>query len=108
MLLPRRLEESLLVQSEPNLNKLLADRKANIKQPKIEESVREEVLKVFKKVDGVEVTAFPQKSGQITDRPVLTLVVLTPEQSLEDPATAIWWKRGRRSTAHRRAHSRAR
>jgi hypothetical protein len=73
---------------KPNLTKVLADRKANIKQPKIEESVREEILKVFKKVEGMEVIPFPQKSGQITDRPVLTLVVLMPEQSLEDPATA--------------------
>jgi len=73
---------------KPNLTKVLADRKANIKQPKIEESVREEVFKAFKKVEGVEVISFPQKSGQIPDRPVLSLVVLPPEQSLEDPATA--------------------
>jgi hypothetical protein len=73
---------------KPNLTKILADRKATVQQPKIEETVKEEVFKVFKKVEGMEVIPFPQKSGQITDRPVLTLVVLPPEQSLDDPATA--------------------
>jgi Protein of unknown function (DUF499) len=73
---------------KPNMTKILADRKATIQQPKIEEAVREQVFVAFKKVEGVEIVSFPQRSSQISDRPVLTLVVLPPEQSVDDPATA--------------------
>ena len=36
---------------------------------------------------GVGRVYFPEKSGQITDRPVLSLVVMSPEQSISDKAT---------------------
>lgn len=68
----------------PNLNKLLADRRANINPSKIAERVRTEVQKTFAVGAGVERIYFPEKSGQIPDRPTLTLVVLPPEQSFED------------------------
>jgi hypothetical protein len=69
-----------------NLNKLLADRRANIKQNRIAERVRSEVQKVFAQGSGlgVERIYFPEKSSQIPDRPALTLVVLAPEQSLAE------------------------
>lgn len=68
----------------PNLNKLLADRRANIQPAKIEEEVRAAVLKVFGKQGGVEVIPFPEESGQIPDRPVLTLAVLPPDCPMDD------------------------
>jgi Protein of unknown function (DUF499) len=68
----------------PNLNKLLADRRATIKSEKIDGRVRAEVQKVFPARTGVERTFFPEKSSQILDRPILTLVVLPPEQSLAE------------------------
>jgi hypothetical protein len=68
----------------PNLNKLLADRRANIKPERIEERVRVEVQKVFSQGTGVERIYFPDKSNQVPDRPVLTCVVLAPERSMED------------------------
>jgi hypothetical protein len=68
----------------PNLNKLLADRRANIQPEKIEERVKAEVQKVFSQGAGVERVFFPEKSNQVPDRPVLTFVVLTPEQAMED------------------------
>jgi hypothetical protein len=71
----------------PNLNKLLADRRANVQAPKISEQVRSEVQKVFAAGSGVERVYFPEASGQISDRAVLTLVVLSPEQALQDDST---------------------
>jgi len=71
----------------PNLNKLLADRRASVQSKKIEERLRAEIQKVFTAGGGVERVFFPEKSGQISDRPALTLVVVAPEQSLTDKAT---------------------
>jgi hypothetical protein len=71
----------------PNLNKLLADRRANIRPERIEDRVRSEVQKVFPSTPGVERIFFPEKSNQIPNRSVLTLAVLPPEQSLEESAT---------------------
>jgi hypothetical protein len=71
----------------PNLNKLLADRRASVQPKKIEERLRAEVQKVFSGGTGVERVYFPEKSGQIADRPVISLVVLSPEQFLSDKVT---------------------
>lgn len=71
----------------PNLNKLLADRRASVHPKKIEERLRAEVQKVFSDGKGVERVYFPEKSGQISDRPVLTLVVAAPEQSVSEKTT---------------------
>jgi len=71
----------------PNLNKLLADRRASVQPKKIEERVRAEVQKVFTEGKGVDRVYFPDKSGQISDRPVLTLVIAAPEQSVAEKAT---------------------
>ncbi|MGH9833710.1 MAG: ATP-binding protein [Blastocatellia bacterium] len=68
----------------PNLNKLLADRRANINAGKIAERIRSEVQKAFATGAGVDRIYFPEKSNQIPDRPALTLAVLPPEQSFED------------------------
>ena len=71
----------------PNLNKLLADRRASVPPKKIDERLRAEVQKVFAGGTGVERVYFPEKSGQITDRPVLSLVVMSPEQAISEKAT---------------------
>ncbi|MBO8129694.1 MAG: DUF499 domain-containing protein [Peptococcaceae bacterium] len=71
----------------PNLNKLLSDRRANIKPERIDQHVRAEIQKVFAKGAGLEVIYFPEKSSQIPDRPVLTLVVLSPDHSMQDKKT---------------------
>ncbi len=67
-----------------NLNKRYADRRANIKADGIAERVRSEVQKVFGGPAQVERVFFPERSNQVPDRPVLTLVVLGPERTLED------------------------
>ncbi|HEV7858495.1 MAG TPA: DUF499 domain-containing protein [Pyrinomonadaceae bacterium] len=72
----------------PNLNKLLADRRASIQPKDIEERVRDEVLDVFKKkVAGVEFVPLPEKSGQVLDRPILTLIAYAPDAPLQNPGT---------------------
>jgi len=68
----------------PNLNKLLADRRASIQESAISEIVRAEIQRVFASGPGVERVFFPENSVQIPDRAALTLVILPPEQSLEE------------------------
>jgi len=65
----------------PNLNKLLADRRASIEEKKIEEEVDEQVTKVFSTRSGVELIFFPENSGQIPDIAAITLVVLESKHS---------------------------
>jgi len=67
-----------------NLNKRYADRRANIKPAGIEERVRAEVQRIFSATPGVERIYFPEKSNQIPDRAAITLLILSPDQTLED------------------------
>src|SRR6266849_6077770 len=67
-----------------NLNKRFADRRASIQSPKIDERARAEIQKVFSAGSGLERIYFPEQSNQIPDRPVLTVVILAPEVSMQD------------------------
>ncbi|MGA2363409.1 MAG: DUF499 domain-containing protein [Candidatus Aminicenantales bacterium] len=67
-----------------NLNKRFADRRAGVKDEDVEKIVLEEIQKVFPPTESIERIFFPQKSGQIPDRPVLTFVIMGPSQSLQD------------------------
>jgi hypothetical protein len=72
----------------PNLNKLLADRRASVQLPRVEERIRAEVQKVFAEGKGlIDRVFFPDKSGQIPDVARLTLVVLPPDHAAADKAT---------------------
>ena len=72
----------------PNLNKILTDRRAGVTTGDIYERVKQVVQDAFKsRPPGLELVPFPEKSGNVADRPALTLVVLAPEQSHSDPAT---------------------
>jgi len=83
----------------PNLNKLLADRKASVQTKRVEDLVLAEVREMFEKKRKAEVlstfgqgaevdlTYFPEKSQQIPNNPQLRLVVLPPEQGIGDSAT---------------------
>lgn len=77
----------------PNLNKLLADRRANIGEARISEQVRNEVQKVFSESKGaaagigLERVYFPETSSGVSDRAVLSLVILAPEYNLQDDST---------------------
>jgi len=73
--------------TKPNLTKLLADRKASVPRPQIEQRVQDEIEKVFVKIDGVERSFFPTTSNQINNVPAITLVVMSPDQRPEEAAT---------------------
>ena len=74
-----------------NLNKRFADRRATIPPAQVEEQIREEIQKVFSAGNGLERVYFAEKTIQIADRPAVTLVVLSPDQSLQDEkATALF------------------
>jgi len=68
----------------PNLNKILADRRATIQQPKINERIRAEITSVFNSGREIDRTFFPEKSGQIPDAASMRLVVLPPDHSLSE------------------------
>jgi hypothetical protein len=72
---------------QPNLNKLLADRRASVSAASIDEIVKREIQKVFGTGGGVERVWFPTKSNQLPDRPVLTLGVLAPENAAKEAST---------------------
>lgn len=71
----------------PNLNKLLADRRAGVPSQRIEARVREEIERVLTREQGIEVVFFPEKSSQIVDRTALTFVVLPPDQEAGEAGT---------------------
>jgi hypothetical protein len=71
----------------PNLNKLLSDRRANIPASKIEERMRSEIEKVFPSTPDIERVFFPEKSSQIPDRAAIALVILSPDQNMQEKKT---------------------
>ncbi len=72
---------------QPNLNKLLADRRASVPPNAARDRVRSEIQKVFSVGKGVDRVYFPERSIQVPDRAVLALVVLPPECEASDAAT---------------------
>ncbi len=72
-----------------NLNKRFADRRASIPRPEVEEHARAVIEKEFSAGSGVERVHFPEKSSQVSDRPAVTLVVLSPENSLKDEKATL-------------------
>jgi len=73
---------------QPNLNKLLADRRASVPANAIRDRVRAEIQKVFPAGKGIERVFFPERTNQVPDRAALTLVVLAPEDEAGETATA--------------------
>jgi hypothetical protein len=73
---------------QPNLNKLLADRRASVPANAIRDRVRAEIEKVFGSGKGVDRVFFPERTNQVPDRPALTLVVLAPENEAGETTTA--------------------
>jgi hypothetical protein len=70
-----------------NLIKRFSDRRASIQPPTINELVESEIRKVFDKGSGFEKVMFPERNNQVTDRPVLSLVVLHPSKRIADADT---------------------
>ena len=72
--------------TNPNLNKILTDRRATITKSAIDERVKQVIMEVFKAGPSLARVYFPEKSGQVPDQPVLTLVIMAPDQAHSDPA----------------------
>lgn len=72
---------------QPNLNKLLADRRASVPANAVRERARAEIQKVFGAGKGVERIFFPEKSAQVPDRSVLALIIVAPESEAAEPTT---------------------
>jgi hypothetical protein len=70
----------------PNLNKILADRRASVQPSRITEKVKAEIQKVFTSTQGFEIIPFPEKSSAIPNRPQISLAILAPENSMLDSA----------------------
>lgn len=70
-----------------NLIKRFSDRRASIQPPTINELVEAEIRKVFDKGHGFEKVMFPERNYQVTDRPVLSLVVMHPSKRNADAET---------------------
>jgi len=71
----------------PNLNKLLADRRANIQTSRIDEQVRTTIQTVFTTIPGVQLVPFPEKPNDIDQRPILTLAYLSPDHAFDHSDT---------------------
>ena len=73
---------------KPNLNKLLADRRASVPANATRDRVRAEIQKVFAADKGVvQRIYFPERTNQVPDRAALTLIVLPPENEAGDSTT---------------------
>lgn len=69
---------------KPELNKLLADRKATVQESKIKDKVFATVQRVFSSGKRINPVYFPEKSSQISDGAYLTLVILSPDTIFDD------------------------
>lgn len=70
-----------------NLNKLLADRRASVPAPKIDEQVKTAIRDEFVKGSGIERIYFPEKTSDIPDRAALVLAVMGPDRAIREPGT---------------------
>jgi hypothetical protein len=81
----------------PNLNKLLADRRAALDAEEVRRLAWERARAVFQAHKGVRgevrVVLGPQGTGEVPDQPVLTCVVLPPERARDDPAARAFAER---------------
>jgi hypothetical protein len=73
-----------------NLNKRLSDRRASVPGPRIHERLKDTIREVFKNGARIEPPVFfPERSIQVTERPVLTLVAMSPDHVMEDEAATL-------------------
>jgi predicted AAA+ superfamily ATPase len=77
---------------EPNLNQVLVSRRGDVKDPAIEERIRERTKKIFGKdssADSKQIKReyFPTKTSDVPEVPKLTLVVMDIDQVAKDKAT---------------------
>lgn len=71
-----------------NLNKRFSDKRANIAPRQAEETVNQEIQKQFTSKEAERVF-FPEKSIQISDRPLLTFVICDLAHTMEDAKSTL-------------------
>ncbi len=69
----------------PKLNKWFSDRSPTIEAAQIRDQVMQEIRKAF--ATPTIPVMYPHNSGDLPDRPVLTLAVLSPDYAYDDPQT---------------------
>ncbi len=75
---------------KPNLTRVLADRKAALAgDPRIAEVVKAIIQEEFGRVEGVNRIFFPERSNHIPNQAVVTAVILSPEQTLQDKTSTL-------------------
>lgn len=67
-----------------NLNKRFTDRKATVQTGQIDEQIKREIQRIFAPKEFVERVFFPEKSIQISDRPVITFLIADLECTMDD------------------------
>lgn len=67
-----------------NLNKRFADRRATVQGPQVDEEVKRDIQRIFAPKEFVERVFFPEKSIQISDRPVVSFLVAGLDRTMED------------------------
>ena len=67
-----------------NLNKRFADRRATVQPPQIDEEVKREIQKIFTPKDLIDRVFSPEKSIQVSDRPVVTVIIGDLTRTMED------------------------
>lgn len=67
-----------------NLNKRFADRRAAVQHQQIDDELRREIQKTFAGKEPVERVYFPEKSNQISDRPIITFAIGDLSQTMVD------------------------
>lgn len=72
-----------------NLNKRFTDKRANIDSRLIDETVKQEIQKRFTTKDAIERICFPERSNQIPDRPVITVVVTDADHTMVNAKETI-------------------
>jgi hypothetical protein len=74
----------------PNLNKILADRQASVTSEKIKETVKAETRKIFSNKSSIypiHLVFFPESPSDIPNQAILTLVIMSPEETRKDEYT---------------------
>lgn len=73
---------------QPNLNKIISDRKSSVPSHEIEECVKNAIIKAFNEGNGLKPIFFPEKSNDIPDQASLVLVILSPDRRKRDLTTS--------------------
>jgi hypothetical protein len=73
----------------PNLTRVLAERKERVHASELDDAMRRAISTEVGQLAGFSRVLFPERSSDIPNQPALTVVVLPPEQSLQERVTVL-------------------